>query len=113
MPKRRTRQAGQRRLGRRSRAHLRLVRELKAELPYETALRETAARHAAIMAPDLPELATVTELNPPPVFGDTIVLASSRMRCPSCDFEVYEGAEVTYIDGELNCAECTEEARRG
>lgn len=45
-----------------------------------------------------------------PKFGDTLVLAI-RMSCSSCPTEIEEGAEATYIDGELNCSECTWEAR--
>lgn len=45
-----------------------------------------------------------------PQFGDTVVLAVP-MACASCPTEIAEGAEATYIDGELNCTECTWEAR--
>lgn len=112
MPKRRVRDVSQRRLGPRARANLRLVQGLQEELPYETALRETARRHHAIHAPERDELASVTELNSPPVFGDTVVLAVA-LACASCPTTIEEGAEGTYIDGELNCTECTWEARRG
>jgi formylmethanofuran dehydrogenase subunit E len=52
------------------------------------------------------------DLNPPPVFGETFV-AASDVRCASCPAEMADGDEGTYIDGEPNCRECTEEARRG
>lgn len=45
-----------------------------------------------------------------PQFGETVVLAV-RMSCASCPTEIEEGSEATYIDGELNCSECTWEAR--
>lgn len=83
-----------RRLGRR-------IRQLKRDLlPDEQQLIQRA------------QLAEVVDLNPPPVFGDTIVLASEA-NCASCPARLAEGDEATYIDGELNCTECTEEARRG
>lgn len=47
-----------------------------------------------------------------PQFGQTVVLAV-EMSCASCPTEMVEGAEATYIDGQLNCTECTWEAKQG
>lgn len=103
MPKRRI-SRGARRLGPAARSHLRLIRELQ---PDELQIVE----HAMLTTHDIDEQAAqVVELNPPPIFGDTIVLAQTTA-CTSCPTEITEGAEGTYIDGELNCSECTWEAR--
>jgi hypothetical protein len=104
VPKRRVgRGTHPRRLGAAARAHLRVVREV----PESIELRnlpptEVAHRREQVRFGDPHE----------PEFGDTVVLAV-RMDCTSCPTEIEEGAEATYIDGELNCTECTEEARRG
>lgn len=45
-----------------------------------------------------------------PEIGETFVLATEA-DCTSCPTEIGAGAEATMIDGELNCAECTWEAR--
>lgn len=109
MPKRRVgRGTHPRRLGSpAARAHLRLVREQNlqqeaeaAGLPVGTYTYDTACD------------ADVIDLNPPPVFGETFV-AASAIRCASCPVEMADGDEGTYIDGEPNCPECTQEARRG
>lgn len=113
MPKRRIGRHP-RRLSPAVRAHLRVVREqqpdptdtpdtrlLDAIFPDGWRLSETEGRGPS---PDVNPYA--------PVFGDTWV-AGVDHSCASCPRWIRNGDEVTMIDGEPNCAACTEEARRG
>lgn len=95
MPKRKiVRGSHPRRLGPRARSHQRAEREQ---------IREVFG-HCGVNTP-----ATTDPYAPQ--FGETVVLATEA-RCASCPTEIAEGAEATYIDGELNCSECTWEARQ-
>lgn len=50
-------------------------------------------------------------LAPPLIEGTREAVVA--LDCASCDFGIRPGAMITLIDKRWNCAECTQEARRG